>query len=71
MNSAQKHFFLTIGTLFIGLVVTLICANAVWEEEAGMLHIFGLWFGGAVMAAAIMDYLNSLSEYREVEEYSV
>lgn len=71
MNSAQKHFLLTIGSVFIGIVITLVCGFAMWEETFGLLHIFGLWFGGAIIAAALMDYMTSLSEYKEVEEYTV
>lgn len=71
MNSAQKHFLLTIGSVFIGIVITLVCGFAMWEETFGLLHIFGLWFGGAIIAAALMDYMMSLSEYKEVEEYTV
>jgi small-conductance mechanosensitive channel len=71
MNSAQKHFLLTLGSIVIGLVISLICAYALWLETGGLLHLFGLWFGGFVIAAASSDYLGALSEYREVEEFSV
>lgn len=62
MNSAQTHFIFTLLTVIIGCVISMVCGLAIAQENAGYLHIFGIWFSGFIIAAALFDYLHSLRD---------
>lgn len=68
MNSAQTHFLFTVVTITIGLLLSTICGIAIAQDNAGYLHIFGVWFGGFIIAACMFDFLHSLRDMTSDEE---
>lgn len=68
MNSAQSHFLFSVLTIVIGLVTSMVCGVAIAQDRAGFLHIFGTWFGGFIIAAALFDFMHSLRDVTDEAE---